>query len=85
MLRARGELRFLEHVASPYAVRRHAQRVADATLWPWLSGGCHLGRETLALLTTGGFVIEREERFAFGIPPLDPPKTHVLGIARRAG
>ena len=85
VLGAGGEVRFLEHVASPHAVRRRAQRLADATLWPWLSGGCHLGRETLALLTAGGFVIEREERFAFGIPPLDPPKTHVLGIARRAG
>jgi ubiquinone/menaquinone biosynthesis C-methylase UbiE len=85
VLRPGGELRFLEHVASPHAGRRRAQRLADATVWPWLSGGCHLGRETPALLTTAGFRIEREEHFTFGIPPLDPPKTHVLGIARRAG
>ena len=83
VLRAGGELRFLEHVASPHAARRRAQRVADATLWPLLSGGCHLGRDTPTFVTAAGFVIEREERFAFGIPPLDPPKTHVLGIARR--
>ena len=85
VLRPGGELRFLEHVASPHAGRRGAQRLADATVWPWLSGGCHLGRETPALLTTAGFVIDREERFTFGIPPLDPPKTHVLGIARWVG
>ena len=84
VLRPRGELRFLEHVASPHAGRRRAQRVADATLWPRLSGGCHLGRDTMALLAAAGFAIDRDERFAFGIPPLDPPKTHVLGVARRA-
>jgi hypothetical protein len=38
----------------------------------------------VALLAAGGFVFERDER-AFGIPPLDPPKTYVLGIARLAG
>jgi hypothetical protein len=43
------------------------------------------GRETPTLMTTASFRIEREEHFTFGIPPLDPPKTHVLGIARRAG
>jgi ubiquinone/menaquinone biosynthesis C-methylase UbiE len=84
VLRPGGQLRFLEHVASPHAARRRAQRLADATLWPRLSGGCHLGRDTTALLEAAGLAIEREERFAFGIPPLDPPKTHVLGLARRA-
>ena len=84
VLRPGGELRFLEHVASPHTGRKHAQRLADATVWPRLSGGCHLGRDTTALLTTAGFGIEREEHFTFGIPPLDPPKTHVLGIARHS-
>ena len=82
-LRPDGELRFLEHVASPHAGRRRAQRLADATVCPWLSGGCHLGRDTTALLASAGFAIEREKRFAFGIPPLDPLKTHVVGFARR--
>jgi ubiquinone/menaquinone biosynthesis C-methylase UbiE len=83
VLRPGGQLRFLEHVASPHAARRRAQRLADATVWPRLSGGCHLGRDTTALLEAAGFAIECEARFAFGIPPLDPPKTHVLGLARR--
>jgi SAM-dependent methyltransferase len=81
-LRPGGELRFLEHVASPHPRRRRLQRAADATLWPLLSGGCHLGRDTTQLIADAGFAIERCERFAFGIPPLDPPKTHVLGVAR---
>jgi len=83
VLRPGGELRFLEHVASSRAGRRRVQRAADATIWPRLSGGCHLGRDTMGDIVAAGFVIEREGRFSFGIPPLDPPKTHVLGRARR--
>ena len=82
VLRPDGELRFLEHVASPTRDADARSVPPTPTVWPRLSGGCHLGRDTTALLTSAGFAIEREERFAFGIPPLDPPKTHVLGIAR---
>jgi ubiquinone/menaquinone biosynthesis C-methylase UbiE len=82
-LRPDAELRFFEHVASPHRARRALQRAADATLWPRVSGGCHLGRDTERLIEAAGFAIERCERFTFRIPPLDPPKTHVLGIARR--
>ena len=82
VLRPGAELRFLEHVASSQPGRRRMQRAADATLWPLLSGGCHLGRDTTQHISDAGLVIERDERFAFGIPPLDPPKTHALGVAR---
>jgi len=84
VLRPDGELRFLEHVASPRSVARAIQRAADATVWPRLSGGCHLARETERLIEAAGFAIESCERFTFRIPPLDPPKTHVLGVARSA-
>jgi ubiquinone/menaquinone biosynthesis C-methylase UbiE len=83
-LRPARELRFFEHVASPHTVWRTLQRAADATVWPRLSGGCHLARETDRAIEAAGFAIERCERFTFRIPPLDPPKTHVLGVARRA-
>jgi SAM-dependent methyltransferase len=83
VLRPDGELRFFEHVASPHRALRALQRGADATVWPRLSGGCHLGRDTERLIEAVGFAIERCDRFTFRIPPLDPPKTHVLGVARR--
>jgi ubiquinone/menaquinone biosynthesis C-methylase UbiE len=83
VLRPDGELRFFEHVGSPHGALRAVQRAADATVWPRLSGGCHLARETDRLIEAAGFAIERCDRFAFRIPPVDPPKTHVLGVARR--
>jgi len=78
-----AELRFFEHVASPRSAVRRLQRAADMTVWPRLSGGCHLARETERLIEEAGFAIERCDRFPFRVPPLDPPKTHILGVARR--
>jgi ubiquinone/menaquinone biosynthesis C-methylase UbiE len=83
VVRPDGELRFFEHVASPRRAARALQRAADATVWPHLSGGCHLGRNASLLIEAAGFEIERCDRFSFRIPPLDPPKTHILGMARR--
>jgi ubiquinone/menaquinone biosynthesis C-methylase UbiE len=84
VVRPDGELRFFEHVASPRGAARALQRAADATIWPRLAGGCHLARDTDQLIEAAGFEIVRCERFAFRIPPLDPPKTHIIGVARRA-
>jgi ubiquinone/menaquinone biosynthesis C-methylase UbiE len=83
VLRADGELRFFEHVASPHRALRALQRAADAAGWPRLSGGCHLARETDRSIEAAGFAIESCERFTFRVPPVDPPKTHVIGVARR--
>jgi SAM-dependent methyltransferase len=83
VLRPDAELRFFEHVASPRRAVRMLQRAADVTVWPRLSGGCHLARETDRLIEAAGFAIERCDRFSFRVPPVDPPKTHILGVARR--
>jgi ubiquinone/menaquinone biosynthesis C-methylase UbiE len=83
IIRPEGELRFNEHVASDRPLRRAIQRAADATVWPTISGGCHLGRDTQAALEDGGFRIERIERFDFSVSALDPKKTHILGSAQR--
>jgi ubiquinone/menaquinone biosynthesis C-methylase UbiE len=83
VIRPGGELRFMEHIGSPRPARRALQRGLDATVWPLLSGGCHLGRATDGSIEEAGFEIESCERFGFRIPPLDPPKTHILGVARR--
>jgi hypothetical protein len=34
-------------------------------------------------LEDSGFRVERIERFVFNVSALDPPKTHILGTARR--
>ena len=83
VIRPGGELRFYEHVIArrPAAVR--LQRVADATFWPRLLGGCHLTRDTGAAIEAAGFVIERCERFRSRAGPPIPPIPHILGIARR--
>jgi SAM-dependent methyltransferase len=82
VIRPGGELRFYEHVVAerPAAVR--LQRLADATVWPRVVGGCHLSRDTGAAIAEAGFVFERLERFLFS--PVGVPKLpHILGIARR--
>jgi len=82
VLRPGGVLRFNEHVISEHRAVSQIQRAADATVWPFLSGGCHLGRDTLAELQRAGFVIEWCERTS-GIRAVGPPKSYVLGSARR--
>ena len=83
VVRPGGELRFNEHVASRRPFQRAVQRTADATIWPTISGGCHLARDTEAAFEDGGFRMERVERFVFSVSALDPPKSHILGCARR--
>jgi ubiquinone/menaquinone biosynthesis C-methylase UbiE len=83
VMRAGGELRFHEHVRSENSAIARVQAGADAVIWPRLGGGCHLSRDTGRLIEEAGFAIESIDRFTFGIPPLDPPKPHILGIARR--
>jgi ubiquinone/menaquinone biosynthesis C-methylase UbiE len=83
VIRPGGELRFYEHVVSEQALEARIQRIADATLWPRLAGGCHLARDTLGAIQQAGFVIETCERFSFSPAPFLPPDPHILGTARR--
>jgi ubiquinone/menaquinone biosynthesis C-methylase UbiE len=85
VIRPGGELRFYEHVVAHRKREARLQRLADATLWPHLAGGCHLARDTTAAIERAGFAIETCERFAFSPAPLLPPDPHILGIARRPG
>ena len=82
VIRPGGELRFNEHVISERRGLAVLQRGLDV-VWPHVAGGCHLGRDTGRLLQEAGFEVGSIERFTFGLPPLDPPKPHVLGIARK--
>lgn len=78
-----GELRFYEHVVSKRPLQARLQRLADATFWPLVGGGCHMSRDTARAIEEAGFAIESHERFPFSPGAPVPPLAHVLGIARR--
>ncbi|MDE3069982.1 MAG: methyltransferase domain-containing protein [Acidobacteriota bacterium] len=83
VIRPGGQLRFYEHVVANSPLQARAQRLADATFWPRVAGGCHLARDTLAGIEAAGFSIEHCDRFAFSpMAPLPAPP-HILGSARR--
>lgn len=86
VIRPGGQLRFLEHVAAQTPVLRSVQRLADATVWPLIAGGCHTARNTLAAIRAVGFEITtlRRLRFPDNRVPV-PAAPHALGIATRPG
>ncbi|HET6987859.1 MAG TPA: class I SAM-dependent methyltransferase [Kribbella sp.] len=83
VLRPGGELRFYEHVAASSSRMSRVQKVLDATLYPPLSGGCHLHRDTAAAITTAGFTITKLDRFNFPPTGPNPAAPHILGRALR--
>jgi SAM-dependent methyltransferase len=85
VIRPGGELRFYEHVVARGRGGALVQRIADATFWPRVAGGCHLSRDTGAELERAGFAVERCERFTFSPGAPVPPIPHILGAARRRG
>jgi SAM-dependent methyltransferase len=83
-VRPAGELRFYEHVVSENPRSARVQRLADATFWPRIAGGCHCSRDTLAAIGLAGFEVERHEAAEFKLGAgLAPALPHVLGLARR--
>lgn len=83
VIRSGGELRFHEHVVDRRPLPGRLMRLADATLWPLVAGGCHMARDTEAAIEGAGFAIESCERFSDRMTPFDPPKPHILGVASR--
>jgi SAM-dependent methyltransferase len=83
VIRPGGRLLFNEHVRSTSPRAARIQMTADRLGWPRVSGGCHLGRDTETLMRSVGFEIGSVERYSFRIPPLDPPKPHITGSARK--
>ena len=84
VLKPGGELRYMEHVASP-GWRGGMQRFVDATFWPALFGNCHTHRDTEQTLRGAGFGIEAA-RHQWTMPrwaPL-PIAEFALGRARKA-
>jgi ubiquinone/menaquinone biosynthesis C-methylase UbiE len=83
VLHGGAELRFYEHVIAREPRAARVQRVLDATIYPYLTGGCHCARDTGAAIRQSGFEIEREERIAFKPSLVAPVIPHILGVARR--
>ena len=86
VIRPGGELRFFEHVRASTPALRRVQRGLDATIWPALGGGCHVGRDTAAEIEKAGFTIDRLDRLRFPDTRLPAPSSpHILGRAWRPG
>ncbi len=82
VIRAGGELRFYEHVVARKPGVARLMRFGDA-LWPRLSGGCHMSRDTATAIEQAGFEVMDCERFGFSPARVMPAIPHVLGVARR--
>ncbi len=83
VLRPGGEVRVLEHVRSLHPWVGRGQDILDATIYPLVSGGCHMGRDTAAAMRSGGFDVQRLRRFRW--PPgrlALPTSQHIIGTAR---
>lgn len=83
VVRPDGNLRFLEHCIADTPGLRRVQRLADATIWPLLTGGCHTATNPVAALEDKGFTITAVRRLRFPEHRISLPATpHVLGRAR---
>lgn len=83
VLRPGGTVRFLEHTLAETRGLRAVQRIADATLWPLLAGGCHTATDTVALVRAAGFTVTDLRQFRFpDTGPTTPATPHVMGTAR---
>jgi SAM-dependent methyltransferase len=61
LLKPGGDLRYLEHVASS-GPRARLQKLADATVWPRISGNCHTHRHTEETIVGAGFEVSGARR-----------------------
>jgi ubiquinone/menaquinone biosynthesis C-methylase UbiE len=82
VLKPGGQLRILEHVLASDAAQARLQHLLDATVWPHLFGGCHLGRDTAAAIEHAGFTIAQLDEFLFP-PARTPISFHIRATARR--
>ncbi|MER7838051.1 class I SAM-dependent methyltransferase [Streptomyces sp. NPDC096040] len=85
VLRPAGELRFFEHGRGGGPAMLFTQRALDRTVWPLLSGGCHLSREPVAEMRAAGFELGAYRRVFLPENGLRLPTSYcVLGVARKA-
>jgi ubiquinone/menaquinone biosynthesis C-methylase UbiE len=83
VVRAGGELRFLEHVRAEGGAKPRVQDALDRSrLWPLIGGGCHCSRDTVGVLGAAGFRVERVRSLDVG-PSWGVTNPHVIGVAVR--
>ncbi|MFE6334965.1 class I SAM-dependent methyltransferase [Streptomyces sp. NPDC057806] len=86
VLRPGGVVRFFEHGRGGGRVMTFTQQALDRTVWPLVSGGCHVGREPVASLRGAGFELGPYRRILMPEKgPVLPSSYCVLGTAWRPG
>ncbi len=80
LLKPGGELRYFEHVASA-GWRGSLQRLADATVWPRISGNCHTHRDTERAITGAGFSVDAA-RHQWTFPAWVPMPVSEVAVGR---
>jgi SAM-dependent methyltransferase len=80
LLKPSGELRYFEHVAST-GWRGSLQRLADATVWPRISGNCHTHRDTERAIAAAGFTVDRA-RHQWTLPAWVPLPVAEVAVGR---
>ena len=83
VIRPGGELRFYEHVRATTPILGPLLRLAQASFWPLIAGGCHPARNTETAIREAGFVVEALREFRFSPSRPLPAIPHILGVARR--
>jgi SAM-dependent methyltransferase len=84
VLRPGGVVRFFEHGRGGGPAMVLTQRALDRTLWPPLTGGCHLARDPVAALRDAGFELGPYRRLSMpDKAPKLPTSYCVLGTAWR--
>jgi SAM-dependent methyltransferase len=84
VLRPGGVVRFFEHGRGGGPAMRLTQHALDRTVWPPLTGGCHLARDPVAALRTAGFELGPYRRVSMPEKgPTLPTSFCVLGTAWR--
>lgn len=83
VLRPGGRLYFYEHIRSADPRFARKQRRVN-TVWPKLTGGCNLDRDTERAIEDAGFTIEKARHFDFVVKGRTSPSSPcVIGVARK--